>query len=458
MRPAGLVFFVAVLACAACGGGGSSASPAVSPDPFSGGTTTIFNTSNDAFGFPAANLEAARSDPFFVGNSFFNTNWVAAPSSTVGRDGLGPIFNARSCSACHLRDGRGQPPTPGEQPVALLFRIGLDGTDTPDPVYGQQLQNFSVLGVPEEASVTIVYTEVSGTFRVGTPYSLRRPIYGVAGENYGPLAPGALLAPRIAPFVFGLGLLASLDEETVRSRADPLDEDGDGISGRAALVVDGKTGEFTLGRFGWKAEQPTLEQQTAAAFRNDLGLTNPLFPDENCTPGQPACSAAPNGGTPEISQEILDFVTFYMHTLAVPGRRAPDDPQVREGARLFQQARCSACHVPTLETGVNPEFPELSGQVIHPYTDLLLHDMGPDLADGLAAGDAGPSEWRTPPLWGIGLVQSVSGHTTFLHDGRARDLVEAILWHGGEAAESREAFRRMTEAERNALIRFLEDL
>jgi len=459
-----LTLLQACLLPVACGGGGSSAAPPLSAtENRPGGDTTVFNTSNDAFGFPAANLDAPRSDSFFVGNSFFNTNWVTAPSSTVGRDGLGPLFNARSCSACHLRDGRGQPGEGGATSPSLLFKLGrpapdADGTSAPDPVYGDQLQPFSILGVDPEGEVLTDWVEEPGSFGDGDAFSLRRPVYRAEGLAYGPLAADTVPAPRVAPAVFGLGLLASIPEQAILDRADPADADGDGISGRPNLVRHRATGQFRPGRFGWKANQPTLRQQSAAAFHGDLGLTTSVFPDEGCTPAQADCNAAPNGGSPEISDDILDFVDFYMHTLAVPGRREPDDPQVRRGREVFFAARCDSCHVSTWRTGTNPDFPELSNQTIHPYTDLLLHDMGEGLADGRTEFDATGREWRTPPLWGVGLVPTVNGHSFYLHDGRARNLVEAILWHGGEALASREFFRLASAEDRAALVAFLKDL
>ncbi len=459
------VVLVGVLgAIVGCGGGGGGGGVDDPTEAMSGGATTVFNTSLDAFGFPAANLTGTRSDPFFIGNQFFRTNWVTAPSSTTGRDGLGPIFNAVGCSACHLRDGRGRPPElPSEKPVSLLFKIvrpGLftGGVSSGDDVYGDQLQTASVDGVDAEAEVAISYVEEPGTFPDGTPYSLRRPTYTIANPAYGAIAADAVLAPRVAPAVFGLGLLATVPESDLLSRVDPTDLDQDGVSGRANFVFDIRSNAFRLGRFGWKANQPTLEQQAAGAFNGDVGLTTELFPTDALTPTELATVIEPDGGTPEVEATVLDPLTFYMHTLAVPGRRNVSDPVVRRGRVLFRSIGCASCHTTTLVTGDDPAFPELSSQVIHPFTDLLLHDMGPDLADGRTEFGAGPSEWRTPPLWGIGLQETVSGHTFFLHDGRARDLVEAILWHGGEGQGARDRYRLLSLSDRNALRRYLEDL
>jgi CxxC motif-containing protein (DUF1111 family) len=450
---------------AACGGGGGGGGDTGDPtEAFSGGDTTVFDTSDDAFGFPLANLSSDRSDMFFVGNSFFRTNWVTAPSSTTGRDGLGPLFNAVGCSSCHLRDGRGRPPVdPGERPLSLLLKIFTDGVDGhgsphPDPTYGDQIQTSAILGVSAEAEVEVSYEEVPGAYADGTPYSLRRPSYELTALAYGPVDPEAQLAPRVAPAVFGMGLLAAVPEGDLLQLADESDADGDGISGRPNVVWDRTALDFRLGRFGWKASHPTIAQQAAAAFLADVGLTSDLFPAETCTGAQGECSAAPNGGSPEVLPEVMDPLVFYMETLAPPGRRAHEDPEVRRGRDLFNSIGCASCHVTTLVTGDHPTVPELSGHVIHAYTDLLLHDLGPELADGRPDGVATGSEWRTPPLWGIGLVPTVSGHSLYLHDGRARGFAEAILWHGGEALASREAFRSLSAVNRQALLRFLGDL
>ena len=269
--------------------------------------------------------------------------------------------------------------------------------------------------------------------------------------------PEILVSPRIAPSVFGGGLLEAIPDAAILAKADPDDSDGDGISGRANMVWSVRDGETRLGRFGWKANVPTLEQQIAGAFHGDIGITSPLFVDENCPTGQDTCQSAPNGGVPEIGEERLAKVVFYNQTLAVPAMRDVDDPQVRRGARLFLKAGCAACHTPNYTTGEHA-VPAVTGQVIFPYTDLLLHDMGEGLADGRPDFLANEREWRTPPLWGIGLIKNVNNHTRLLHDGRARDIAEAILWHGGEGLAAREEFRKMSREEREALLRFLEAL
>jgi len=443
---------------AACG-------PAAEPgEELSGGETTVFDQGRGAFSLAARNLQGERRDRFFVGNALFNRSWVTAPSSTTGQDGLGPTFNATSCSACHFKDGRGAPPADaGEEFLGLLLRLSVPGQDEHggppgDPNYGGQFNHRSVLGVPAEGRSTVTYEEVPGAFPDGAPYSLRRPSYVLSDLQFGPPAPGLMLSPRTAPAMIGLGLLQAVPEETILARADEDDAGGDGISGRPNLVWDPKAGGTRLGRFGWKANQAGLEQQTSGAFLGDIGITSPLFPSENCPPTQAACAAAIAGGSPEIDQDKVEDVTYYSHLLAVPARRDWQEPQVLRGKAAFLAAGCGACHAPSLVTGTLDGFPELSGQTIRPFTDLLLHDMGEDLADHRPDFLATGREWRTPPLWGIGLVAVVNEHTDFLHDGRARNLAEAILWHGGEAEAAREAFRAMDEDERAALLRFLESL
>ena len=434
-----------------------------SREALSGGAATVRATTRQAFGQPLPHLTADQETRFFVGNSFFNRNWVSAPASTTARDGLGPLFNARSCSACHLHDGRGRPPRPGEDMLSMLVRLSVPGQDSqrgvmPEPTYGDQFNGLAVPGVPPEGRALVAYEEVPGAYEDGEPYSLRRPTYSFRDLQYGPMHPDTLLSPRVAPAMVGLGLLEAVPESTLLAMADPDDRDGDGISGRPNRVWDRARQETVMGRFGWKANQPNVAQQVAGAFLGDIGITSPLFPVENCPVDAVACRQASNGGSPELSESLLGHVVFYSRTLAVPAHRNLRVPEVRRGRELFDDAQCNACHTPTLRTGVVANLPDLSEQVIRPYTNLLLHDMGAGLADGRQDYEASGSEWRTPPLWGIGLIETVNRHTFFLHDGRARNLAEAILWHGGEAEVSKERFRRMSREDREALLQFLNSL
>ena len=429
----------------------------------SGGETTVFDTTRQAFSLPAANLREEHRASFFVGNSFFNRNWVIAPSSTAARDGLGPLFNARSCSACHFKDGRSRPPEDGAGADTMVLRISQAGTNAvggpnPDPVYGGQIQTASVPEVPPEADVTVNYVAVEGHFANGEVYRLRKPVVHIRNPRFGPLNSNLLTSSRMAPVMIGLGLLEAIPESTLRTLEDPDDRDGDGVSGRLNMVWDHAVATLRVGRFGWKAEQPSILQHTAGAFVEDIGVTSDVFPRENHTAAQLEEVHQPSGGSPEISRQILEAVVLYTSTLAVPARRDIDSAAVQNGSRLFKSLGCVACHVPNLQTGEKAGFPELSHQSIQPFTDLLLHDMGDGLADHRPAFLASGREWRTPPLWGLGLIKKVNGHTFLLHDGRARNITEAILWHDGEGSRAQAGFRRLRRADREALVSFLESL
>ncbi len=439
-----------------------------------GGDTTVFATGRNAFSFPAANLSDEERTRFVIGNSFFRRNWVQAPSSTQARDGLGPHFIARSCGGCHVQDGRGAPPElrqgKHEQPMGLLIRLSVPGTDAhggpmPEPVYGDQFANAAVSGVKPEGEVTLRYRTVRGRFADGTPYSLLKPEYGFRKLAYGPMRPGTMVSPRIAPQVIGVGLIEAIADEDVLRNAQEQTDLGGPIRGRPNHVWDAPTQQMRLGRFGWKANVATAAHQTAAAFHGDIGITSALFPDETCTVAQRDCRAAPRGAAgraPEIDERTLGNVIFYQSTLAPPARRGVQDAQTRQGAALFHAAQCGVCHRPSYVTSRAP-LPQFSsraleGQRIWPYTDLLLHDMGPELADGRPDFAADGRQWRTPPLWGIGLLHDVNGHTRLLHDGRARGVLEAVLWHGGEAQASKERVLKMNRSEREALVKFVESL
>lgn len=466
LRLAAAAALAAALGLAACspfsGSGDGDDAEARPHDVLQGGETTVFDAGVNAFSLSARNLDPADKSAFFVGNSFFNQNWVTPPSATTARDGLGPLFNARSCSACHFKDGRGRPPEPGEDLVSMLFRLSVPGTGPrggpkDDPVYGGQLSGSAVLGARAEGRGVVEWTEVTGTFPDGTPYSLASPSYRIEDPAYGDPDAALLISPRVAPAMVGMGLLEAVPEADILSRADPGDADGDGISGRANLVWDARAGAARLGRFGWKANQPTVEQQVAGAFVGDIGVTSGLFPVENHTSAQ-GLDSLPAGGSPEIDDDDLADVVLYSRTLAVPARRNWESPEVRAGSGHFDKAGCADCHVREHATAADAVPGALAGQRIHPYTDLLLHDMGDSLADGRPDFLASGNEWRTPPLWGIGLVETVNKHTRFLHDGRARSLEEAVLWHGGEGAAARKRYTELPAEDRKALIAFLNSL
>lgn len=444
---------------------GACGSAEVELDPNLGGETTRSDVSRNSFSLPAPALTNQERRLFEVGDSFFTQNWVSAPASTEARDGLGPTFNAQACASCHLLDGRGLPPDPsrtGTQ-LGLVMRLSVPGADPvtggppPEPTYGGQLQERAVLGVPPEGTIEVEYEYITGAYGDGTEFELRVPTFTFTDLAYGPLAEDVLTSPRLAPQVIGMGLLEAIPSESILAAADPDDEDGDGISGRANHVWDSRTGARALGRFGWKASVATVEQQVAGAFHRDIGITSALQTEENCPAIQVDCAAAHTGGTPEITDSRLSAVVLYTRTLSVPAMRDFTAPQVRAGARLFADFGCSSCHTPTHRTG-ETDLLTLSNQTIYPYTDLLLHDMGPGLADGREDFRAGGAEWRTPPLWGVGLADDIQGYRFLLHDGRARTLEEAILWHGGEGEAAREAFRTADAEFRAQLIAFLEAL
>jgi CxxC motif-containing protein (DUF1111 family) len=327
----------------------------------------------------------------------------------------------------------------------------------PAPVYGTQLQTAAIPGVKPEADLVTTWELESRTLADGTVVELRKPVFRIENPNYGALPETLLSSPRTAPQMIGVGLLEAIPLANLEALEDPEDSNDDGISGKLNQVWDSTTGKTVPGRFGWKAGEPTVEQQSMGAFAGDMGLTSTLKPATDCTPAQ-TCGRYATGGTPEVPDKIADFVTFYAKSLAVPARRGMNKPSVQHGAKLFNETGCAACHTPNFKTGESPDRPDLSNQIIWPYTDLLLHDMGPGLADGRSEFLATGNEWRTAPLWGIGLVQTVNPQAGFLHDGRARSPEEAILWHGGEAAPAVQRYSQMAATDRQALVDFLNSL
>lgn len=364
-----------------------------------------------AYSMPAPALEGAALRAFFAGRALFRRQWIPAPAGGNGESaGLGPLFNRRSCAGCHVRDGRAAPPAPGASGPARGLTVALG----PHPQFGRQLQDQAVPPARPEGRLSIAWEERAGAFADGSGFSLRAPRYRIRGPGWGP-AP--LLSPRAAPGVFGLGLIEAVAEsEIVRP----------GAGGRASRVGG------AVGRFGWRAERARLRDQVAAAAREDIGLDAP----------------------DEITEAEIDALVAYLRGLAVPARRGASAPRVRRGEAVFAASGCSACHRARLRTGPAPPVEAFANRVIRPYTDLRLHDMGPGLADGVGAG----SEWRTPPLWGLGLLETVNGHTMLLHDGRARGALEAILWHGGEAAAARDAVLALDAGARADLLAFLASL
>nr|WP_251363798.1 di-heme oxidoredictase family protein [Epibacterium ulvae] len=443
-----------------------------------GAATTRARTDANAFSQHSGNLSFEEELEFKLGNALFEKIWVFAPASTKASDGLGPLYNARSCQRCHLKDGRGHAPQDlADAAVSMFLRVSVPGPvpnhlqeitdyigDAAEPTYGRQLQDFSPPGIAPEYRLAVTYEDMPITLADGNVVTLRAPSYQALDLGYGPMQPDVMMSPRVAPPMIGLGLLEAIPAADILANTDENDADGDGISGRANLVRSEEYQQILLGRFGLKAGSATVHEQSAAAFSGDIGISTPLFPAHwgECTEAQAHCRAAQHGddverGT-EINQPNMDLVTFYSRNLAVPARRDLDNPAVLRGKELFYDAGCTSCHTPKFVTHRLTDRDEQSFQLIWPYSDMLLHDMGDGLADNRPEARATGREWRTPPLWGIGLTKQVSPLAGYLHDARARTLLEAILWHGGEAAAAQSRVVQMSAEDRADLLTFLESL
>ena len=417
-----------------------------------GAGTSRKRVNRDAFSHSNANLTFEQEQEFKVGNGLFKKLWVSSPSSTQASDGLGPLYNARSCQGCHLKDGRGRPPRPGEHAVSLFLRLSVPPQNDadrraladkavlriPEPTYGGQFQAFAVPGLAAEGGFDIALEDIEVPLNGGEVVVLQKPAYKIRDLGFGAMHPDTLISPRVAPPMIGLGLLQAIHPGDLEALADPDDLDGDGVSGKISRVRDPATGELAVGRFGWKASNPTIRAQTAGAFAGDIGISSPELPDNygDCTEAQTACRSLPHGeqtrlGVSEAPHPVMDLVTFYSENLAVPARRDVDDPIVLRGKQLFHEAGCAQCHQPKFVTSREAAEPAHRFQLIWPYTDLLLHDMGEGLADNRAVGDASGREWRTPPLWGIGLTETVNNHTRF-----------PARWTGAQSAGSHLVARR----------------
>jgi CxxC motif-containing protein (DUF1111 family) len=426
------------------------------------GAFTALDASPQAYSLPGPGLDTAQLELFAGGEQEFQQRWVVL-LGIGGKWGRGPTSNAERCADCHISNGRGHSPdAEGEMLASMLVRLSIAGEDgqggpLPHPDYGDQLQNQGELGrVPAEGNATIEWQDRVEHFADGSTVRLRKPKLHFRNLAFGALGPDVMTSVRIAPPVFGAGLLDAVSENELLGIARQQRQLG--FNGRLNYVWDTQEQSVAVGRFGWKANQPNLKQQVASAFLNDLGVTNSLFRIENCPPIQIACRKRPRGMVPEQPERAFNELLLYLRALAVPARRHLDDPIAQRGEQLFAQSQCAICHVPEMKTGDYPALVQLSQQRIRPYTDLLLHDMGEELADGRPDYAAGPRDWRTPPLWGIGLGETVNGNAALLHDGRARNVAEAVLWHGGEARVARETFRAMAAADRAALLAFVASL
>ena len=413
------------------------------PYQYAGETNHFFNQMS-----PGAS--PLTGEPFLLGRRLHHTDFgdgthAEQPNPVypeqIGK--LGPKYVNRSCVACHANNSRALPPALGQLMLQSVVHVAKDATGTPDPVLGSFLQPQNTNGAGEDSVVISSYTTVNGTYGDGTPYTLQKPNY-----SFSPYTP-AFYSVRLAPQLVGLGLLEAVSETTIENLAAAQAAASNGIAGRARMVIDPETGQSRLGRFAYRGAQSRVKHQIAAALNSDMGVTTSVYP---------ILDGDTNSGPVELSDIDLTNWVRYVSTLGVNARRNLTDTNCLHGEQLFASANCTACHVPTLQTSPYHPIAELRNQTIHPYTDLLLHDMGPGLADNLGEGNASGSQWRTSPLWSIGLTPGESGGEAYLHDGRARTLEEAILWHDGEAAASREAFQAMSATDRAALIDFLKSL
>jgi len=441
----------------------------------SGGETTNITNNRNSFSLPAKNLPEYLIVDFLVGDALFGRIWEDSRfTSNNAKDGLGPFFSARSCEGCHINDGRGHLPEDiyGDvDSISVVVHLAKNKIDNykktkniPDKIYGSQISEFSVEGIPKEADINFSYDYTIGAFENGMIYELRKPKIILSNFNYGEIDRETKFSARVAQPLIGLGLIESIKDEDILVNVDEFDLNGDGISGKANKVWNDISNSHSLGRFGWKASQPTILQQVADALFNDMGLSNPLYTKpSNCTKFQVECSDAIDGNSKEydgfeISNQQLNLMSFYSMQLGVPARRNIKNKDVIAGKKLFFELSCNSCHTEKFVTGTHSDYDNLNQQTIYPYSDFLLHDMGEGLADSIDEYEASGSEWRTTPLWGLGLTETVSGRKTYLHDGRARNLIEAILWHGGEANRARMEFEKLEKIQINQLVSFLQSL
>ncbi len=447
-----------VLSCAASGGHPATTKPAVTVPDFLvvrlGASTSAREFRGRPFHQSARSLDNAEFLRFGKGAVSFNEQMTAA-------EGVGPTLNENSCLSCHLDGIRGVD-KPADLPgPGLLLRLSVPGETAtgaprPDPIYGGQLQTDAISGARREGTLAVTWAKVEGNYPDGTHFELRAPTFVVIDPAAGPLSPETMTSPRVAPPIIGLGLLEAIPEAEIRAGADPDDRNHDGVSGRVNTVWDNLTKSPMLGRFGWKAGQATVRQQSAGALHDDMGVTSVEFPDPCSGQGSLCADPLKPGETraPEMAASILDAQIFYNRTIAVPIARNVDQPAVRRGAQRFVDTGCAACHTTTQHSG-DSDVAGLAHLTFHPFTDLLLHDMGEGLADHRPEFDASGTEWRTPPLWGLSRRIEVYGYPSMLHDGRARTAEEAILWHAGEATIAKNHFMQLDKASRDDLVAFL---
>jgi CxxC motif-containing protein (DUF1111 family) len=456
-----------------------------------GGQTSVSTKPFASLEKPAANMADELKPKFHAGKALANQPWIKAPTTTTARDGLGPVYNARTCLACHIKGGKGTIPEnsdialsntlvrlgkPNNHPSATAELLQQQGL-VPHPVYGDQIQhqstslahqlrhNKSAQNIPHdvapEAYMYVQWHESNFTYPDEKQVTLRRPSIDFRYLGYGPLGDDTLLSIRVAPSIHGMGLLELIKQDDINALADADDKNQDGISGRVNQVWDVKSQTVQPGRFGLKSNKPTLEVIIAGAFTNDIGITNYLFPNQPCTAEQSTCAQQATGNDEEgveLPKHLLELVVNFNRNLAPLKREKTQNKTVLQGREIFYQTGCNQCHQPRFLTGESEHFSHLSKQEIWPYTDLLLHDMGPALSDNRPEFLASGQEWRTAPLWNIGDQPDVNGSHVLLHDGRARNVEEAILWHGGEAQNVKNNFVHLPVLQREALIEFVYSL
>ena len=482
-----LIAGISLWLLAACGPNNNQQyAPSLKPEEqLPGGKTTVATTPFVSFELPAANIPTDLKPDFHAGKALANQPWVKAPTVTTMRDGLGPLYNARTCLMCHIKGGKGFVPDSGEIPVlSSLVRLSIPGNASkhegvvPHPVYGDQVQGQSTSlahqlrhsqkdndklkhDIAPEAYVFIDWQISEFRYPDGNRVTLRKPQLRFEKLGYGELGDNAMTSLRVAPAIHGMGLLELIPQQDIDALVDVDDKNNDGISGRINHVWDIEKKQTVAGRFGLKSNKASIKMQVAGAFNGDVGITTTLFPNQPCSPNQQACLNAPTGNdvqNVELADDLLDLVVNFNRNLAPVARRNANDPQVLKGREYFYQAGCHQCHNPSFVTAESEERPHLGNQTIWPYTDLLIHDMGPELADGRPDFEASGSEWRTAPLWGVGVLEQVNGSKALLHDGRAQTIEEAILWHGGEAEAVKSRFVQFEAAQREALIAFVKSL
>ena len=479
-----LLTFLFAGSISACGQTTNSSAPEFSQSEWlPGGHTTVTEQTQIRFDYPAANLPVDQKTQFHAGKALAQQPWVKAPTITDSRDGLGPLYNARTCMACHVKGGKGALPKEASIPIfSSLIRVSLKGENkrngvVPHPAYGDQIQVQSTSlahqlrhlpsakslakDVVPEAYVTINWQEQIFQYPDQTKVILKRPTPVFKQLGYGKIESDTLVGIRTAPTIHGMGLIELIPQLQIDALTDEQDKNEDGISGRANQVWNVETQSTVAGRFGLKANKPTLLMTVAGAFANDLGISNPLFKNQPCTKAQTTCLSAATGNNEngvELNQAQLDLVVDFNRNLAPLKARNLDSQIALEGRELFYKTGCNQCHNPSFKTQKSERQPHLSNQTIWPYSDFLLHDLGRELADNRPDFEASGSEWRTPPLWGIGLRDKVNGSQALLHDGRASTIEEAILWHGGEAQVVKDAFINLDKKERESLILFVNSI